>query len=287
MAYNYNSIPEIGALYDLVPAYAARLDTGFYVEEAARTTGRVLEIGCGTGRILLPIARARGTITGGRQRVGDARATAAQLVREPEPVRARVTLVDADVRELKIGGRFALVTAPFRVMQHMCTVDDQLAMLDAVSRHLAPNGRFIFDVFNPHFARLATDRSAEAVDTPEFTLPDGRVFRRTARIPRVRWVEQVSEVELIYYLTEASGGEPRRYVQAFDMRWYTKGGAGAPAGSGRVSPGGGARKLRPTPLLDDSPEQVWIVDEGVILSRQITQQVQKAQKQSATGAGAG
>jgi hypothetical protein len=38
----------------------------------------------------------------------------------------------------------------------------------------------------------------------------------------VRWTEQVSETELIYYVTEPGESEPRRFVQRFDMRWYLR-----------------------------------------------------------------
>jgi hypothetical protein len=88
-----------------------------------------------------------------------------------------------------------------------------------VKRHVAPGGRFVFDVFNPNFALMTTDRSAESEDTPERPLPDGRFFRRTARVLRVRWVDQVSEIELIYYVR--TGAQVTRLVQAFEMRWYT------------------------------------------------------------------
>jgi len=61
---SYDAIPDFGLLYDSVPLYAARQDVGFYVEEARARAGTVLEVGCGTGRILLPIARAGCSITG-------------------------------------------------------------------------------------------------------------------------------------------------------------------------------------------------------------------------------
>jgi hypothetical protein len=66
---------------------------------------------------------------------------------------------------------------------------------------------------------MTADRSAEQEETPELPLPDGRRLRRAVRVPRVRWVEQVSEVELIYHVS-AGDGPPARHVQAFDMRWY-------------------------------------------------------------------
>ncbi len=54
----YDAFPELPALYDNVPLYVNRRDVRFYVEEARSAAGSVLEVGCGTGRILLPIARA-------------------------------------------------------------------------------------------------------------------------------------------------------------------------------------------------------------------------------------
>jgi D-serine deaminase-like pyridoxal phosphate-dependent protein len=112
-----------------------------------------------------------------------------------------------------------LAIAPFRILQHLVTVADQLRCLGAIRKHLAPGGCFAFDVFNPHFAKMAADRSAEAEDTAERPLADGRFFRRTVRVPRIRWVDQVSEVELIYHVR--AGAQVTRVVQAFEMRWYT------------------------------------------------------------------
>jgi hypothetical protein len=69
-------------------------------------------------------------------------------------------------------------------------------------------------VFNPRFEILVGVDGVEREDTPEQRLPDGRTLRRTYRIARVRWLDQVSESELIYYV------DAKRYVQAFEMRWY-------------------------------------------------------------------
>lgn len=107
-------------------------------------------------------------------------------------------------------------------MQHLTTIEDQLRFLDAVARHLEPGGRFVFDVFNPHFAALTSADGVAREDTPEQRLADGRSFRRAARVLRVRWVEQVSEIELLYHMSPTSGAPTQRYVQAFDMRWYLR-----------------------------------------------------------------
>ena len=180
----------------------------------------MLEIGCGTGRVLLPIARSGVTITGldasnaMLTRCGD------KVEAEPADVRQRVSLTTGDIRDFSFADRFTLALAPFRVLQHLLTHDDQFRCLEAVRRSLEPGGRFIFDVFNPRFDLLVQDRSAETEETPEMRLPDGRFMRRAFSIPRVRWLEQVGEVELIYYLR--SGDAVERIVQAFPMRWYLK-----------------------------------------------------------------
>jgi SAM-dependent methyltransferase len=218
----YDAIPNFGLLYDSVPLYAARKDVAFYVEEATRVRGPVLELGCGTGRILLPLARAGCTVVG----VDSSRHMLARcrdkLAAEPAALRERVTLHEGDVRDFDVtkGATFPLVIAPFRVLQHLTTIAEQVACLATVVRHLAPGGRFIFDVFNPHFDKLTAADGVEREDTPEQSLPDGRSFRRAARVTRVRWVDQVSEIELIYYVSPRPGAPAERFVQAFDMRWY-------------------------------------------------------------------
>ena len=216
----YDAIPDFGLLYDSVPLYAARADVAFYVEEAQRARGDVLEIGFGTGRILLPIARAGCAVTGIEPSAIMLARARAKLELEPAEVRARVTLHHADMRAAELGKTFRLAIAPFRVFQHITTIDEQLRFLESVRRHLAPGGRFVFDVFNPYFAKLTSADGREEEDTPEQELPDGRTLRRTARVTRVRWVDQVSEIELIYYVAARRGTPPERYVQAFDMRWY-------------------------------------------------------------------
>jgi SAM-dependent methyltransferase len=257
-------LPDIGLLYDALRGYQERADVAFYVEEAARARGPVLEVGCGTGRILLPTARAGATIVGVDASTAMLARCRERLAAEPEAVRARVSLHHADARALDLGATFALVTAPFRVLQHLVTVDDQLRCLTSVARHLAPpgrgrgqaGGRFVFDVFNPHYPAMVADRSAESEDTAETALPDGRTLRRTVRVPRVRWTEQVSEIELIYYVAERAGAPPARHVQAFDMRWYV------PAELVHLLARAGLRveavygAFDRSPLTDASPEQV-------------------------------
>ena len=220
---SYDEAPDFGALYDAVPAYGTRADVAFYLEEAARTDApsRVLEIGCGTGRLTLPLAQAGHEVTGIDFSPAMLARAREKLAAEPRSVQDRVTLVEGDARRIELGepSSFDVVLAPFRVLQHFPAIADQLDVLTSARRQLRPGGRLVFDVFNPSYPMMTRDRSAEFEDTPERSLPDGRTLRRTVRVLTVHWAEQVSDIELIYYLR--TGDRVERVVQSFAMRFFT------------------------------------------------------------------
>ena len=218
-AYDGYEVEGISELYDSVTLYRDRPDVDFYIEEARWIDGKILEVGCGTGRVLIPIARLGKEITGVDSSPRMLAQCKARLDLEPPDVRERATLVQADMRELDLGEQFSLITIPFRPFQHLIAVSDQLAALQAIHRHLEPGGRLIFDVFNPNIRYLLEDRRDEREDTAEVELPDNRSFKRTARVAAVHIVDQYSEAELIYYVREADG-RIQRLVHGFLMRWY-------------------------------------------------------------------
>jgi SAM-dependent methyltransferase len=210
----------MGELYDHIPAYGSRADIAFYVEQCRAASGEVLELGCGTGRILIPAAAAGCSITG----VDQSRSMLAQcrtkLRALPPEVQQRITLVEADMTGFRIGRRFALATMPFRPFQHLVTVEEQLRCLQAISEHLEPGGCLVFDAFNPDLRRLVAPIGEDEIeDTPETPIPGGRTVRRNFRVVGQRRAEQVTDVELIYYVRNEEG-QVRRIVQAFPMRYF-------------------------------------------------------------------
>jgi ubiquinone/menaquinone biosynthesis C-methylase UbiE len=152
-----------------------RDDIAFYVEEAQRSGSPVLELACGTGRVAIPVAAA------GIEVVGfDSSAAMLERFRErlsalsPE-VRARITLHQADMRDFDLGGqRFTLIYCPFRAFLHLMSVEDQLAAVRNVHRHLQPGGRFALNFFNPSVTVIAGGLAGHAASpklTQEFTHP--------------------------------------------------------------------------------------------------------------------
>ena len=145
---------ESAVYYDHV-ATGVDGDVGFYVEEARSDGSPVLELGCGTGRILIPMAAA------GLEVVGlDASHDMLMIARNklevlPPEVRRRVQLVESDMRRFAVDRSFSLVTIPYRAFLHNLDVEDQLQTLRRVREHLSDNGRLIFNVFDPKVQNLA------------------------------------------------------------------------------------------------------------------------------------
>lgn len=215
----YTDYEFVAEYYDHVVPYRERTDVDFWVQEAVRSGGPVLEVGCGTGRVLIPTARSGIEIAGLDLSDKMLAICRRNLAQEPPEVQARVQLVEGDMRDFDLGRRFALVTLPFRPFQHLTTVEDQMSCLVAVRKHLRPGGRLILDLFNPSIPYLAApERLEEFGDEPEFVMPDGRRVLRRARIAGRDLFNQVQNAELIYYVTHPDGRQ-ERLVHAFPMRY--------------------------------------------------------------------
>jgi SAM-dependent methyltransferase len=212
----------LAELYDESPVVRARTDVPFFVELAREAAGPVLELGCGTGRILIPTAEAGCEITGLDSSGPMLERCRAKLAAEHEEVQQRVRLVEGSMAEFDLGRKFALITTPFRSFQHLLTVEAQLASLAAVRRHLAPGGRLLLDLFHTNPRALCdTEWREERFVFPEVELSGGRKLRLGQRVAAVRLAEQINEAELNYYV-EHPDGRTECFPFAFPIRWFSR-----------------------------------------------------------------
>ena len=137
------------------PAYYRMLfdgranDLDFYLLHTSGDVGEVLELGVGTGRVAVHLAREGRRVLGVDRSPEMLDALASRLAAEPPEVAARVRAVRADSRELRLPGRFSRISCPFNGLAHLHEDEDLGAFFAAVRRHLAPDGRFAFDVMVP------------------------------------------------------------------------------------------------------------------------------------------
>jgi SAM-dependent methyltransferase len=157
------------AAYD--QRYATRADdVAYYLRAARRAKGPVLEYGCGTGRITLPLARAGLTVTGVDLSRAMLDRLRVHLRREPADVRQRVSLRHRDMRVVRFRRRFACVIAGFNTFQHLYTREDVESFLVRVRHHLAPGGTLRFDVYLPQMEELEIDEPGSSYDPLTQTL---------------------------------------------------------------------------------------------------------------------
>lgn len=141
-------------LYD---SYSTGLDgdEAFYVEEAKKADGPVLEIACGTGRIMIPIAESGVSIVGLDRAPAMLEVARRKIAALPDETRRRMQIVEGDMRTFSLERRFPLAIIPYRAFLHLMTADDQRRALTRIREHLTDGGRLVFNVFDPSIELIA------------------------------------------------------------------------------------------------------------------------------------
>lgn len=178
-------------LYDLMfPGGGPAVD--FYRDYANRHGGRVLELGCGTGQKLIPIA------SDGHQSVGldSSSDMLSEAQRKANERGVAVEWMQGDMRAFDLGRTFDVVFIAANSLLHLHETEDLLSCLRSVRRHLAPGARFVFDVFSPSVRLLAdADGVRRARESLSFTDPDrgdvtvdvAEIYDAPAQVTRGTW----------------------------------------------------------------------------------------------------
>jgi SAM-dependent methyltransferase len=158
---------EAPELYDLL-FDSLDFDLPYWVETARAASGPVLELGCGTGRVLLPVAKAGVDIDG----LDAAPAMIARLRTKAAAAGLNLRAEVADMRSFEMGRRYRLAFCAFNGFAHCETVADQLACLRAARRHLEPGGAIVLHMSYPGPAYWA-EPEGQAVLEHEVVRPGG------------------------------------------------------------------------------------------------------------------
>lgn len=195
-------------------------DIPMYVGFAgASGDGSVLELACGTGRCLLPLAAVGHHVTGvdlsnEMLRLAGAKAQTAGL-------EAYVQLHQGDMRSVTLGRTFGLVIIALNSLMHLQTREEQLQALRCAAAHLAPDGRLVLDVFNPEVVLPEPEQEGQLFLHCFNLLPHG-VHLLHFQSPRVDRAAQV--VSMMNYYDELNpDGAVRRYLAPFNLRYLTRG----------------------------------------------------------------
>jgi len=174
------------ALYDLLfTGFDYGLD--FYLEQATKANGPVLDLCCGTGRVLLPLLRAGVDVDGADG--FPAMLDAARLKAHAAGYQPR--LYQQAMRVFRTERQYALIAIPFNSFVHNLTAEDQVATLRACREHLLPGGKLVFDVFFP-----GPDYRSQPQVEPDLELE--RVLPETGNVLQaydLRTLDQVEQLQ--------------------------------------------------------------------------------------------
>ena len=150
-----------------------------YQELVTEQGGPVLELGCGTGRVAIPLAGLGFEVTG--VDISQAMLTRFRraLDQQSKDVKQRITLIEQDVTRLDLGNRFNIAIFAFNSLLCITDFQNQCAALRAVANHLNPRGKLLVDIVNPLKLKIEGD----PVPKPFFTRKDrntGNIYTRFA-----------------------------------------------------------------------------------------------------------
>ena len=194
-------------------------DVEFYVAAALEAGSPVLELGCGTGRVLLPTAAAGVEVVGLEMEEAILEVARRKLASSDAPVRERTRLVRADMEEFDLGRRFGLVTIPYRTFQHLLTPADQHQALECVHRHLEDGGFLALDIFDPLMDIAGRGFTGQLQKDTDFVDPKTGhavvVWYSRQYDPEVQLLEQ----ELIFEETDKTGEVVSRTYGRLQLRY--------------------------------------------------------------------
>lgn len=205
-----------GDLYDLI-FHDFNYAVDFYVELAKQASGPVLDIACGTGRILLPCMQAGADIDG----LDYSQPMLDTLQKKAAAAKLQPALYRADMSEFSLPRHYSLIMITFNAFIHNLTQDAQIRCLNQCLRHLAPGGVLVFDSFFPALEIIGAVENTRVLELEIKHPRTGRPLRvyDTRSFNRVEQIQHsINEIET----EDAAGNIELLQRSEFDVRWVYK-----------------------------------------------------------------
>ena len=190
-------------------------DIPFYTEFAKECGGEVLELACGTGRILVPMARQGMKVTG-LDASEEMLNIAQRKIEHDENLKRNVTLIRGDIRNFRIDKEFAMILIAFRSFQCLLTKQEQVFCLEAVHKHLSADGIFVLDLFAPKHDYLAQEH--RIIDLGKFYDEENSVYVTRRAEDKYDLAGQTLHEDRFYEWTDKSG-KAHSQIWSFELSY--------------------------------------------------------------------
>lgn len=191
-------------------------DVRHYIR-SCRGAEQILELGCGQGRVLLPLAANGHSITGLDYHPAMISELQKSIHQRDDLEVSRIKLVQGDMRTFELNQKFDRILLPFNGLYCLLHQDETLSCFEQVRKHLAPGGSFLFDVYIVDEEELA-EIDQEAWDP----VAEIHEEHRTIQIyERRQWEPATQRVDASYRYRIHEGTEVREEVYCIPQRYLT------------------------------------------------------------------
>jgi SAM-dependent methyltransferase len=207
---------QLAGLYDVFPFDA---DLPWYLELARAQGHTVLEVACGSGRVLVPLARAGFQVVGIDISPHMLALARAKLDKEPH-TQPNASLVQADMRDFHLERRdFDLAIAAVKSLAYLTERDDQLETLHTVADHLRPGGLLAVDFLHPHPDWIAARPGSMHNDLLQRVPERGFTLSRVESVVSTDLARQVRIIRSAYEVVDDRGAVLAKRFVEWPYRW--------------------------------------------------------------------
>jgi SAM-dependent methyltransferase len=194
------------------------IDIDFYLDYARQCGSPILELACGTGRVLIPVAEAGHEIYGLDLNENMLERCRKKVAQRGLGERVRLFLADMAAFELPRAD-FGLAYIPVRSFMHLNTQAEQIACMECVFACLRPGGLFVIDVYAPSYRHMAQEPDRPFSLRRESRLPNGHTLKRWDRFVRNDPLLQIQHSELRFEEYDAEGALVRERALPLTTRY--------------------------------------------------------------------
>jgi len=219
MENNKNDYIRNGYFYDLDHRDNLIDDIPFYIDYSQKYSGHILELGCGTGRVSIELAKSGFLVTGIDLSKEMLKVYMEKIEKLPQDIKNRIIIEQRNMTNFNFDNKFSLIIAPFRVFQALTKDDDIKNCLTCINRHLEENGVFIVNVFRPN---KILDESWVSDENVQWEQEDPRtgnyVIKKDVR-EKIDTVNQIIYPKFIYEIKDKNGNI-EKIIEELELKYY-------------------------------------------------------------------